>query len=355
MTPVGRPGALPVPPRRYSYRAALVGTVLLILVVLAMLPLAVESMAEVLGRGPDPLYDLESGRVVNPVTAAAAEANATYFNLGLVDLDEATGQITLAVSGNRNCPGDCPAMALTFLALDDDADQRRGLPPLATLTLTPVDRIFSQAVQLPVRGQPSLYPFDTYRLWLGVGGVATLPDGSTVELRPGSLNLRAVVTIQNRVPDMIMDAPTPITPETARAATDPFGFVAVQALSFKRPMYLTVLAVVLVLLIAISTALALITRGLDELALGMGGLILGVWGIRSALIPPGLPTVTAIDLALSWLILLLLLVLAVRGALYFHRHSDLVWPPPRGKPQSPPDHRRSAFAPKDLSSTRSER
>ena len=105
--------------------------------------------------------------------------------------------------------------------------------------------------------------------------------------------------------------------------TDPFDFVAVQALSLERPAYVKVLAVVLVLLIAISAALALFTRALDELTLGIGTLILGVWGIRSVLIPPGLPTVTAIDLAFSWLLLLLLLGLAVRGALYFHRHSDL--------------------------------
>ena len=70
------------------------------------------------------------------------------------------------------------------MALDDDADQRRGLPPSATLTLQPADIVFSQSVQLPVRGQPSLYPFDTYTIWLGVGGVATDADGTVVEMTP---------------------------------------------------------------------------------------------------------------------------------------------------------------------------
>jgi hypothetical protein len=45
--------------------------------------------------------------------------------------------------------------------------------------------------------------------------------------------------------------------------------------------------------------------------------------------PQALSTVTAIDLALSWLILLLLLGLAVRAMLHFHRHSDL--PSPRAR------------------------
>jgi len=174
---------------------------------------------------------------------------------------------------------------------------------------------------------PSLYPFDQYRLWLGVGGLATLADGTSVELRPESLAGR-VVTFQNRIPDIIMDAPTSIAPETVSVAADPFGFLAVQALTFERPAYLKVLAVVLVVLIAISASLALFTRGIDELALGFGGIILGVWGVRSILMPQSLSTVTAIDLALSWLILLLLLGLAVRAMLHFHRHSDLPLPRP---------------------------
>ena len=333
VTDVGPPRDHPLPtPHRHWYRLALIVTILLVLGVLAMLPVAVRSMQEVLGRGPDPLYDLMTGDVVTPAAAAAAEADATYFNLGLVDLDESTGQITLAVSGNRVCAQACPTLALTFAALDDDADQRRGLPPSATLTLKPDDRVFSQAIQLPVRGQPSLYPFDQYQLWLGVGGVATGPNGASVELRPETVAGRAVVTFQNRIPDIIMDAPASIAPETVRAAADPFGFLAVQGLTFERPAYLKVLAVVLVLLIAISATLALLTRGIDELALGFGGIILGVWGVRSILMPQSLSTVTAIDLALSWLILLLLLGLAVRAMLHFHRHSDLPVPRAPRKP-----------------------
>ena len=96
--------------------------------------------------------------------------------------------------------------------------------------------------------------------------------------------------------------------------------------------YLEVLAVVLVALIAISAALALFTRSISELTLGVGGLILGVWGIRSVLMPTALPTVTAIDLALSWIILLLLLGFALRTILHFHRHSDLPLPRPGRKP-----------------------
>lgn len=112
-----------------------------------------------------------------------------------------------------------------------------------------------------------------------------------------------------------MAPPVTIPPQRVHAATGPFGFLGVRALTFSRPAYLKVPA--------------LFTRGIDEPALGFGGLILGVWGIRSVLMPQSIGKVTAIDLALSWLILLLLLGLAVRAALHFQRHSDL--PLPRRK------------------------
>ena len=91
------------------------------------------------------------------------------------------------------------------------------------------------------------------------------------------------------------------------------------------------LAVALVLLIGVSAAMALVTRGINDLALGIGGLILGIWGVRSVLMPQSIGTITAVDLALSWLILLLLLGLAIRAALHFHRQSELPAPWPRGK------------------------
>lgn len=313
--------------RKRWFRISLAITVVLVVAVAVSLPVAIQSMREVLGRAQDPLFDLETGQVVSSEVAAAAESEATYINVGLVNLDETTGELTLAVSGNRRCGDICPTLALTFVALDDDADQRRGLPPSATVSLTPDDVMFSDSVTLPLRGQPSLYPFDEYQIWLGVSGMATGPEGVTVEITPELMAQNATVTLQNRIPDMLMDHPLPIPPAQVRAATDTFGYMAVESLNFTRPTYIKVLAVALVLLIGVSAAMALVTRGLDDLALGIGGLILGVWGVRSVLMPQTIGTITAIDLALSWLILLLLLGLAIRAVLHFHRKSEL--PPPR--------------------------
>ncbi|MEZ4564286.1 MAG: hypothetical protein R2853_16270 [Thermomicrobiales bacterium] len=97
-------------------------------------------------------------------------------------------------------------------------------------------------------------------------------------------------------------------------------------LRFDRPEYLKTLVVLLVTLIAVSGAIALLRRNNDDLLLGIGGLLLGVWGIRSVLNSQPLPGVTSIDLALSLVILIMRLGLTVRLTLHFHRGSNWRWP-----------------------------
>lgn len=322
-------------PRQGWFRLALICSVLLMLAVVIMLPLAIRSMRDVLGRAATPLYDLITGETLTRQDAQDAQANAFYANIGIVALNEITGEVTLAVSGNRFCTATCWSETITLASLDDDADERRGVPPFATIVLDTTERVFSESVQLPLQGRPNLYPFDVYRLGLGLTIEAFPVDGSQVQVDSQLLQERhAVITLQNRLPDVLMAPPHAIDPTTMQTDSSPFSYMAVQGLEFQRPAYLRILAVIIILLIGVSAAMALFTRGIDDLTLGFGGLILGVWGVRSVLMPQSMGTVTVIDLALSWIILLLLLGLTFRGALYFHQRSALPWPRSR-----PPDAR----------------
>ena len=103
-------------------------------------------------------------------------------------------------------------------------------------------------------------------------------------------------------------------------------------LAFRRPAYLPVLAGLLVVFVAISSALALLTQPVDGLMLGVGVLILAIWGVRSVLVPSSLDAVTAVDLALSGVILLLLIGVAVRAAFHLHRRAGLHLPRLRQRP-----------------------
>jgi hypothetical protein len=53
---------------------------------------------------------------------------------------------------------------------------------------------------------------------------------------------------------------------------------------------------------------------------------LAIWGVRSVLVPSSLEAVTAVDLALSGVILLLLIGVALRAALHLHHRAGLRLP-----------------------------
>src|SRR5262249_36680008 len=104
-------------------------------------------------------------------------------------------------------------------------------------------------------------------------------------------------------------------------------FLYVRALRFLRPPYLPLLALLLVALIAGTGLYSLRTQPVRQLLLGVGSLVLGVWGIRGILVPGTPPYATAVDLALSLVILLLLGGIIARGVLQVHGARRQTEPP----------------------------
>jgi hypothetical protein len=78
-----------------------------------------------------------------------------------------------------------------------------------------------------------------------------------------------------------------------------------------------VLAVLLVILIAAAAAYAVFMRPLHDLVINCGGLVLGVWGIRS-LLTPGTASRTLVDISLSVVILFLLSAITFRSLQFLH-------------------------------------
>jgi hypothetical protein len=59
------------------------------------------------------------------------------------------------------------------------------------------------------------------------------------------------------------------------------------------------------------------------LMLGVAGLILAIWGVRSVLVSSSLDAIIAVDLARPGVILLLLIGVTMRAALHLHRRAGL--------------------------------
>jgi hypothetical protein len=175
-----------------------------------------------------------------------------------------------------------------------------------------------------MQGTPQLYPFDTYTLLFGLVISVTLPNGrEEVIADPGRVRERVSLTLEDQVVRLNMNPPLPVDPASVRSETDPVDFLLVDRLQWQRPLYLRIVTVLLVLLISASAIFALGLRSLHELVLGIGGIILGIWGVRSVVVQTELPDVTLIDLILAFVMLVLLLALSVRAARYFYVQSGL--------------------------------
>jgi hypothetical protein len=213
-----------------------VQAVLLLAAVVIALPVAFRSMGILLTDGQArTLYEFPDGQPVTADATMALAESESYFNIAAIDLDEDLGSITLALSGHRVCPdGVCSTLTLNLVSLEDDADVRRALPPSAPMTLTPDQEIFSQTVQLPVRGQPSQYPFDDYLLWLGLAGTVA-ENGEKIDLTRELLAQRAIITTQNQLRDYLMVPPVEIDPARVTALTDPQDFRRRAAVALRTP------------------------------------------------------------------------------------------------------------------------
>jgi hypothetical protein len=296
-------------------------TAAMVLLVIALLPITAISLAnESRSQSRSNVYDVFTGQEFDFDTSVLSDT--AFVNIAVTDLDETQGMASLTVSGNRACRAPCPPLTAGLFAIGQDAARRLGFPPSVSFALPTDPGPYTETVVLPVSGWPQRYPFDTYTMTLGLTAETTSPDGtrSPVMVTPGDTQ-PVFVTLEDRVSRLGMAAPIPVDPTsvTARGASAPF--FAVAHLSWQRPQYLSLLTILLVLLIAASAIFALSLKDLEDLLLGIGGIILGVWGVRSIVVQTELPDLTWVDIALSLIILLLLLALAVRAARHFYRLS----------------------------------
>ncbi|MBA2597037.1 MAG: hypothetical protein H0V00_10485, partial [Chloroflexia bacterium] len=314
-------GLPPVSPRLSRFALFLTG--ILLAAVLVLMPAALVSFVdELFGQEANFVYDLTTGvavdasQIISPAT--------TFLNVTVTHLDEARRIASLTVSGHRVCEALCPPITGTFFSLGNDAARRRGLPPSASFTVPNVTGAFTFTMELPVRGTPQRYPFDSYTLLLGTTASATGPGGLEIPVTEGELERRNVsFTLEDQVARLNMKPPRLVDPAAVRSPNDPADFLLVDQLEWQRPIYLRILSVLLVLLISASGIFALGLRSLNELLLGIGGIILGIWGVRSVVVQSPLPDVTLIDLILGFVMLTLLLALALRAARHFYNQSGL--------------------------------
>jgi len=317
--------------QRWPFRLAFVLIAAVLIGMVVVLPLALSSVIE------DMIQPTESD-VYTLAIAPGAPAAATNVRLhiSVVELDEARLLATLRVSGHLVCHEACGfADRVVLFSLGTNEALTAGMPPSAPINLSTTDRVVTDTITLPLRGNPSRYPFDTYSMELAVGMARVFPDGSVQPLSRADAAGHLFITVQEQLPRENMSDPVPLDPDSAADADDVMQYLTLVSLHFERPLHSRVIAVLLVVLIAAAAAYAVFMRPLHDLVINAGALVLGVWGIR-AILTPGTAYRTVVDLALSAVILFLLGAITVRALQFCYAKGEIPLFPRRAPP-SPPD------------------
>ena len=261
-------------------------------------------------------YDIASGLPIRLSDMDLLDKETAYIAITARRLDEESGTVTLQMSGHRVCDA-CRSLSLQLFALDGDPEDWWGLPPSETLDLPTETNPFSGSVTLPVAGHPQRYPLDAYDLQLAVALVSGMADGETEYMTSDAMRERQIlVAVNEQIPRFQMEQPAVITvPPDAKDR----GLVSALDLQFRRPSYLPLIAALLIALILISSVLSTVLQDTGEVFLGIGSIILGVWGISSIIVQTSYKGLTFIDLSLATVIMIVLLGITVRAALIVAR------------------------------------
>jgi len=302
-----------------GYRVASVITAMLLLGIVVTLPFSVVSVV-------DDILGPTAGKVI-PLTSAPDRELVpvhTRLHLAIVAIDEIQLLLTLRVSGHRVCKTSCPwSERVLFVSVAGDDAEAEGFPPSMSLPLPTSSDAVSKIIQLPIRGLPIHYPFDRYRLVLGVLLLRTYEDGRVEALLPDEARTQLSLSIQDLLPHQVMTLPVVLDPTSIHAEGDHLDYLYAFEISLERPRYLRILAVLLVLLIAAAAVYSAFLRPLHDLVVNSGALVLGVWGIRAILTPSSVTYLTAVDLALSLVIIFLLGAISVKALLFAHEQSNV--------------------------------
>src|SRR5262249_12804711 len=230
----------------------------------------------------------------------------------------------IRVSGTHICETACTWSDRLIFVSDDHSDTNldlgEGLPPSATVTLPPASREVTQLITLPVLGEPIGSPFHRYSLDLGVIMERVYPDGTVEQFSPETAAGHLFLSLRMRAPRTTMGAPERFNPHDVTVLD--YQYAGLTRLTLRRPLYLQVLTVLLVLLVTAAAAYAVFLRPLFELIAGARALVLGVWGIRAVLLGTNVPGFTAIDLSLAVVILFLLGAITARVLFSFYVRRD---------------------------------
>jgi hypothetical protein len=305
---------------RRTHRTAFFVIAALLLAAVALLPLAIASVIVNLAQDTRGTFFIFGDH-------EHQDADRIMLNMNFTGLDEWAHTASIEVSGHRDCPSGCTGTdRVQFIAIPVAKEDGEGLPPYAMITFAPGVRSVTEQVQLPITDHAIRYPFDSPSLEIGAVAQRSNPDVGFRTLPPQAAAHFLYLSMNDWVPRATMRAPQPVPLDKVFSDDPAWAFAGVWHVEFTRPLYLQVVAFVLVVLVSLASLYAVVLAPLRDLVVSAGALILGVWGIRAIVLGAGLSGFTIIDLSLMLVILFLLVAITWRTLQYMHDRGELSLP-----------------------------
>ncbi len=293
----------------FKRKVVLVALAVVALIMVLVLPFALKDIITDLASEHYPNYWISEKKDVTT-------DNHLSVHLDFIEINEWTGLAQIRMTVYDYCIDPCNWIDEVTLVSFLDELGREVLAPAETVQFSANNWSFTKIIELPVFGDPIRFPFDDYDMKLGVLFHRLYPNGRVEAVTPEMAKDQLSVTIQSRVPQFVMRPPKIINDLTVPIYHDyPQRYDYGADLVFIRHSYLKILTVFLVFLIASVTIYAVFLCDLKSVILSAGGLILGVWGIKAILLSESNLGITATDVVLAILVLVLLLSILIRGLL----------------------------------------
>ena len=207
--------------------------------------------------------------------------NHSNLHFNVIGVDEWGGEASIRISGHHTCDEGCTwSDRILLVSVPSKSQDGEGLPPAQAMVLPPGPAEVSQTIKLPVAGDPIRYPFDRFRLTLGVILQRVYPDGRVQALTPEQVvedGRHLFLSMHMQAPRITISTLKMIDPASIFSDGPQYIYIAATDITFSRPLYLQLLTVSLVLLITAAAAYAVFMR-LNQLVINSGALVLGVWG-----------------------------------------------------------------------------
>jgi len=257
---------------------------------------------------------------ITPNDATLDGKDYTRVDINLVSLSELGQSAAIKVSGHRTCSANCSDYTdiVTFFAISKKDPTRESFPVTEAIIIPDGSSDFSKDFNFPVDGKFVLYPFDTYKIGVGITVERILLDKSNRLLSPEEVSRQYSIKLNESLLKMEVSAFKPVEPSVVKPKLATFDYAYSGIINFQRPLFIKIIDTIIMALVTFLALYTVIFMPFEPVAVNGGTVIFGLYGART-LVLGGYPSdTTLIDAIFLIVIAISILVLLIKAVLKFH-------------------------------------